>query len=62
MPSECPYCFGTGRSKRGGPCRQCRATGQIATPMAAAKNTVDVVRAIFVFVVFVVIVAAVIAH
>src|SRR5579884_611490 len=26
---ECPKCFGTGRNRRGGPCRHCKATGAV---------------------------------
>ena len=27
---QCPVCFGSGRSHRGGPCTYCRATGQVS--------------------------------
>ncbi len=27
--SQCPECFGTGRNKKGGSCKACRATGRV---------------------------------
>jgi hypothetical protein len=62
MPSQCPYCFGTGRNKRGGPCKRCRNTGEIATPLAGAKNTLDTARALFLLVIVALVIYALVSH
>jgi hypothetical protein len=59
MPSACPYCYSTGRNKRGGPCKHCRASGAISTPLA---NSLTVIRAAFFLFVAVLVLIALIGH
>jgi len=59
MPSSCPYCYGTGRNKHGGPCKRCHATTVIPTPIAA---TVNIGRAIFFLIFLALVIAAVVNH
>lgn len=37
---RCGACFGTGRNKRGGPCKPCRGTGRLNNRTVAAGQAI----------------------
>jgi len=42
---QCPKCFGTERNQRGGPWRECKATGQVSRAVAIGAAAGNLGRA-----------------